>query len=65
MSNIVDALIFTVLVGAGVLGISSLIMFLVHKNPVDREVQQQERIEYSFFGIAGIVIMLLMWYALS
>lgn len=64
MANIIAALIFTVLVAAGTLGVSSLGMFLFHRNAEDRDAEQRERFEYGFFGLAGIVIMLVMWYAL-
>lgn len=65
MINIFDAVLFAILVGAGVIGVSSLLMFVLHRNPVDADAEQQERVEYAFFGLAGIVIMALMWYALS
>jgi hypothetical protein len=31
----------------------------------DREAVQRQRFENIFFGLAGIVIMLVMWYAIS
>lgn len=64
MENIIAAAIFAVLVAAGTLGVSSLGMFIFHRNPDQPEAQQRERFEYGFFGLAGIVVMLLMWYAL-
>lgn len=65
MTNIIDALIFAILTAAGVIGFSSLLMFVLHSDPDDLEAQQQTRVEYAFFGVAGIVVMFLMWYALS
>lgn len=65
MTNIIDALIFAILTGAGVIGVSSLLMVLLHSDPENTEAQQQARVEYGFFGAAGLVVMFLMWYALS
>ncbi|RUO80457.1 hypothetical protein CWI84_05190 [Idiomarina tyrosinivorans] len=65
MTNILDAFIFAVLVASGCLGLTSLLMFFFHKNPEDAEAQQRERVEYSFFGLAGIIIMLVAWYAIA
>jgi len=65
MENIIDGFIFAILVGAGVIGVSSLLMFGLHSVPEDAEKQQEQRVEYAFFGAAGIVVMFLMWYALS
>ncbi|KFZ31553.1 membrane protein [Pseudidiomarina salinarum] len=64
MANIISAIIFALLVAAGTLGVTSLAMYVLHRNPDDRDAQQRQRIEYAFFGIAAIVVMLLMWYAL-
>lgn len=64
MENIFAAILFAVLTAAGTLGVSSIGMFIFHRNPNDRDEEQRERFEYGFFGLAGIVIMLLMWYAL-
>lgn len=63
MENIIAALLFAVLVGAGSLGVTSLGMFAFHRNE-NRDVQQRERLEYAFFGVFGVVVMLMMWYAL-
>lgn len=64
MENIFAAVLFALLTAAGTLGVSSIGMFLFHRNPDDREREQRERFEYGFFGLAGIVVMLVMWYAL-
>lgn len=63
MENLIAALLFAVLVGAGTLGVTSLGMFVFHRNE-DRDTQQRERLEYAFFALFGIVAMLMMWYAL-
>lgn len=63
MENVITAILFAVLVGAGSLGVTSLGMFAFHRNE-DRDAQQRERLEYAFFGIFGVVVMLMMWYAL-
>ncbi|PHR66363.1 hypothetical protein LG272_09750 [Pseudidiomarina marina] len=63
MENFIAALLFAVLVGAGSLGLTSLGMFAFHRNE-NRDEQQRERLEYAFFGVVGIVVMLMMWYAL-
>jgi len=63
MENIIAALLFAILVGSGTLGVTSLGMFAFHRHD-DRDIQQRERLEYAFFGLVGIVIMLMMWYAL-
>jgi len=64
MENVVAAIIFAILVGAGTLGVTSLGFFAFHRNPENVDAQQRERLEYAFFGLFGIVIMLMMWYAL-
>ncbi len=63
MENIIAALVFALLVATGTLGLTSLSLFAFHRNE-DRDTQQRERIEYLFFGVFGIVAMLMMWYAL-
>ncbi|RZQ56494.1 hypothetical protein CWI82_04115 [Pseudidiomarina tainanensis] len=63
MENIIAALLFAILVGAGSLGVTSLGMFAFHRNE-NRDAQQRERLEYAFFGVFGVVVMLMMWYAL-
>ena len=65
MENILDALLFAVLVAAGGLGLSSWLMFFIPADVNDREAVQRQRFENIFFGLAGIVIMLVMWYAIS
>ena len=65
MENILDALLFAVLVAAGGLGLSSWLMFFIPTDADDRETIQRQRFENVFFGLAGIIIMLVMWYAIS
>jgi len=48
MENVIAAILFAVLVGAGSLGVTSLGMFAFHRNE-DRDAQQRERLEYAFF----------------
>ncbi|MDN7123346.1 hypothetical protein [Pseudidiomarina terrestris] len=64
MENIIAAILFAVLTAAGTLGVSSIGMFIFHRNADDRDAEQRARFEYGFFGLAGLVVMLLMWYAL-
>ena len=63
MENIIAAVLFALLVAAGSLGVTSLGMYAFHRNE-NRDEQQRERLEYAFFGVVGIVVMLMMWYAL-
>lgn len=65
MENIVDALLFAVLVAAGGLGLSSWLMFFIPANTDDRQAVQRQGFENLFFGLAGLIVMLLMWYAIS
>lgn len=65
MQNIFDALLFAVLVAAGGLGLSSLLMLFIPADTDDQQAVQRQRFENIFFGLAGIVIMLVMWYAIS
>jgi len=63
MSEWLNALGFGVLVVAFVLGVSSLIMTtMIDKNS---EKLMQQRVEYGFFGVSGLVIFLLLSYALA
>lgn len=64
MENIIAAIIFAVLTAAGTLGVSSIGMFIFYRDADDRDAEQRNRFEYGFFGLAGLVVMLLMWYAL-
>ncbi|MBR9908200.1 MAG: hypothetical protein GYB30_09130 [Gammaproteobacteria bacterium] len=63
MENVIAALLFAILVASGTLGVSSLGMFVFHRHE-NRDTQQRERLEYAFFGLFGVVVMLMMWYAL-
>ncbi len=64
MENIIAAIIFAILVLSGTLGVTCLGFFAFHRQPENIDVQQRERVEYAFFGVFGIVTMLMMWYAL-
>lgn len=63
MSEWLNAIGFGILVVAFVLGVSSLIMAAM----IDKqsETAMQQRVEYGFFGISGLVIFLLLSYALA
>lgn len=64
MSEWLDAILFGVALIAFVLGLSSIIMgtFLTSKTGGEG---MQEKIEYGFFGVSGLVVCLVMAYALS
>ncbi|MDV6315479.1 hypothetical protein [Idiomarina sp. HP20-50] len=65
MENIFDAILFAVLIAAGGLGLSSWLMLFGIDKSQPAEVKQRSVFEYGFFGLAGIIIMFLMWYAIS
>jgi len=65
MENIFDAILFAVLIAAGGLGLSSWLMLLAIDKSEPAEVKQRSFFESVFFGLAGIVIMFLMWCAIS
>ncbi|MGM0524898.1 hypothetical protein [Idiomarina seosinensis] len=65
MENILDALLFAVLVAAGGLGLTNLLMFFIPSGAEDKEVIQRQRFENVFFALTGIIVMLVMWYAIS
>ncbi|RUO68895.1 hypothetical protein [Idiomarina ramblicola] len=65
MENIFDAILFAVLIAAGGLGLSSWLMLFAINKSEPAEVKQRSVFENVFFGLAGIIIMLLMWYAIS
>lgn len=63
MNEWLSAGFFGVALVAFVLGISSIIMgFMVNSQG---ENVMQQRVEYGFFGVSGLVICLLMGYALT
>lgn len=65
MGNFFDAILFTVLVASAGLGIASIIVTLLP--PVtdsNNEDKLRGRIEAIFFGVAGIVVALVMWLAM-
>lgn len=63
MSNWSDAILFGFALVAFVLGLSSIIMGFLH-TPVEGETPMQERVEYGFFGVAGLVLFILFGYGL-
>ncbi|KXI29544.1 hypothetical protein [Paraglaciecola hydrolytica] len=63
MGNWLEPLIFGLALVAFVLGLSSLIMSALPQ-PAGAETMKT-KVEYSFFGIAGIVVCIVCAYALS
>ncbi len=63
MSEWLDAVLFGVALVAFVLGVSSIILG-VFSNKTGGE-GMQEKIEYGFFGVSGLVVCLVMGYALA
>ncbi|GAB3026495.1 hypothetical protein [Bowmanella dokdonensis] len=63
MSNWLDAFVFGLALMAFVLGVSSIIMALLH-SPVTAGTAMKEKVEYGFFGISGLVLCILFSYAL-
>jgi hypothetical protein len=59
-----EAFLFGLVLMAFVLGASSIIMGFMHK-PVNNEGVMAGRIEYGFFGIAGLIVSLVLMYGLS
>ncbi|WP_113907399.1 hypothetical protein [Aliidiomarina celeris] len=67
MIDLLHAILFTAMVAAGGLGLASVIMTFI---PVITETMSadevaKERVEYAFFGFAGIVIALVMILAMA
>ena len=65
MSEWSGALLFGLDLMAFVLGMSSLIMSFLPKPVQPAEEAMRDKIEYGFFGTAGIVLSVLFGYALS
>ncbi|GAA0372176.1 hypothetical protein GCM10009092_40570 [Bowmanella denitrificans] len=63
MSNWIEALLFGLALLAFVLGFSSIIMAMIHK-PVTVDAEMKEKVEYGFFGVAGLVLCILFSYAI-
>tara|TARA_R110000868_G_scaffold174251_3_gene410823 strand:+ start:173 stop:370 length:198 start_codon:yes stop_codon:yes gene_type:complete len=63
MGNWLEPLIFALALITFVLGVSSLIMSFLPQ-PVGAAVMKS-KVEYSFFGIAGIVLCIVCTYALA
>ena len=63
MSEWVNAIVFGVGVLAFVLGIASIVMAVISTKAT--ESGMQEKVEYGFFGVAGLVVFALMGYALA
>ncbi|WP_158771823.1 hypothetical protein [Paraglaciecola sp. L1A13] len=64
MSNWTDAILFGFGLVAFVLGVSSIIMGFIAQ-PAAQESAMKSRVEYGFFGVSGVVLFMLFWYALS
>ncbi|RTE87450.1 MULTISPECIES: hypothetical protein [Gammaproteobacteria] len=63
MLDLFHAVLFTALIGALGLGLASIVMTII---PVRSEEQSAEelaktRVEYAFFGFAGVVVAFVMW----
>jgi hypothetical protein len=63
MSEILGMLQFAILMVALVLGLSCIVMAVITTKSGNEALQ--ERIEYGFMGVSGLVIALLMVYAMS
>ncbi|WP_088332592.1 hypothetical protein [Lacimicrobium sp. SS2-24] len=64
MGNWVEAILFGFALLAFVLGLSSILMAVIHK-PVEAGDAMKSKVEYGFFGVTGLVLGLLFIYALS
>lgn len=62
MTELFHAILFSTMVAAGGLGIASVVMTLmpVVSDDMSPEEIARDRVEYAFFGFAGIVIALVM-----
>lgn len=63
MADWINAIMFGVALIAFTLGLSSIIMGFM--STAEGGKGMQEKIEYGFFGVSGLVVFLLMWYALA
>ncbi|NDV92553.1 hypothetical protein GTH32_15370 [Alteromonas sp. 345S023] len=63
MTDWINAFLFAVAVMAFALGLTSIIMSFMTTETGNKGMQ--EKIEYGFFGVSGIVVCLLMGYALA
>lgn len=63
MSNWLEPFIFFMGLIALVMGLSSIIMGLLPQ-PAGQSAMKA-KIEYSFFGVAGLVVFVVLWYALA
>lgn len=63
MADWINAVMFGVGLLAFTLGVSSIIMGFISQPEAGRGMQ--EKIEYGFFGVTGLVVCLLMGYALA
>lgn len=59
-----EAFLFGLILIAFVLGASSLIMGFIHK-PRENEGAMAGKIEYGFFGVAGLIVGVVLTYGLS
>ncbi|MBC3767891.1 hypothetical protein [Neptunicella marina] len=64
MSNWPEAFVFGAVVLAFVLGLSSLIMSFLNQPVADAEENIKVKVEYGFFGVSGLIISLVLAYAL-
>ena len=63
MTDWINAVLFGIAVMAFALGLTSIIMSFMTTETGNKGMQ--EKIEYGFFGVSGIVVCLLMGYALA
>jgi hypothetical protein len=63
MTDWINAILFGVAVMAFALGLTSIIMSFMTTETGGKGMQ--EKIEYGFFGVSGLVVCLLMGYALA
>ncbi|MDF2177775.1 hypothetical protein P2G88_05890 [Aliiglaciecola sp. CAU 1673] len=64
MSNWAEAILFGFALMAMVLGVSSLIMAMLQSPVAEGESPVKAKIEYGFFGAAGVVLSALFIYAM-
>ncbi|MEW9799619.1 hypothetical protein [Alteromonas sp. CYL-A6] len=63
MADWINAIMFGVALVAFTLGLSSIIMGFM--SSAEGSKGMQEKIEYGFFGVSGLVVFLMMGYALA
>lgn len=61
MNELFGAILFTVFIASAALGLASVICALLPATTTENEqAQAREKLEYAFFGFAGIIIALVM-----